>query len=124
IFLVYGRMHYAYQLLAHLSIPHFSYEAALLLVYGFGRCGHRQIHSLLYVMELTDEYLPECLGMLIMVLVFFRIVAIWLLIRAVNPLENRRTRLTRISGFLKDLQRGGGRLLDGFSSQNASYSYD
>ena len=90
---MYDRMHYVYQILAHFSIPHFAFEAALLIIYGNGRCGEREVQVLLHAMSLTDEYLYSCFAMLTVNLVLYRVVAIWLMVKRVNPPEDRRMRM-------------------------------
>lgn len=96
------RMHYVYQMIASLSYSRFAIEGSLLLEYGFGRCEEGQIQALLMWMGLADDgvYYYWCLFMLIVNGVFYRLVALWLLVRFANPNEKKVEK--KIANFCQD----------------------
>lgn len=74
------RLHYIYIFLANGSLARFSFEALILLQYGFGRCSEKEIQPFLYLMQIDDEHYKTCLLMMIANIVITRIVALWLII--------------------------------------------
>lgn len=91
-----SQLHYVYQMMSFFSIPRFSFHIPMLLQYGFGRCVGKEVSSMLYMLELDDQdYLPN-LGLLLFNVVLYRLLALYLLIRQVNPVENRKKRVARI----------------------------
>ena len=92
-------LHYVYQWLSTFSTARFIFEAVMLKIYGFGRCGPKEIQPLLYTMNLVDEDYPRVIGMLIFTAVVYRIIAFYLLIVHANPIENRRKRVIRIAKY-------------------------
>ncbi len=56
-------------------------------------------------MSLTDDDYAFCIAMLVGNLVLYRVVALWMLSSKVNPKENRRQRVERITGYVKALEK-------------------
>lgn len=98
-------LHYFYQLISLISLPRFTLESLFLLEYGFGRCSPRQIQPVLYWMNLTDDDYFFCIAMLIGNLILYKVVALWMLIEKVNPKENRRQRVERITSYVESLEK-------------------
>lgn len=93
-------MHYWYQFLAQFSVLRFMNEALFQLQYGFGRCGPNELSAVLYKMMLPKDkhgqYFYHCLRMLVFQIVFYRALALGVLIFKSNPRQNRRSRGKRI----------------------------
>ena len=105
-FLPLAQLHYIYQFIANFSISRFVFEAALLLQYGFGRCGPKQIQPILYTMSIDDGHFYYCIQMLLVNLVLYRGLAIYLLMVKSNPVQNRRQRVARLVGYQSGLKPG------------------
>jgi len=101
--LTYSRLHYVFQFMSNFAISRFIFEAIMLSIYGFGRCGPDEIQQLLYIMNLTDGDIFHCIQMLLFNILFYRIIALVLLIRRVNPVENRRKRAEKLTEHRKQL---------------------
>ena len=82
-----------HQFVANFSVLRFNFEALTLLQYGFGRCGQREIQPILYMMAINDGDYYRALIMLTFLALMYHILAIILLIRSVNPIEDRRKRI-------------------------------
>ena len=93
--LTYNRLHYVYQFLSNFAISRFHYEAIILLLYGFNRCAPKEIQIILYSMSLVDDDYYNCVWMLLFNIVFYRTVAIVLLIRQANPFQDQRSRTVK-----------------------------
>ena len=103
--LAHARLHYIYQFVSNFAVSRFMFEAALLLVYGFGRCREgREVNLLLYDNLLRDEDFTHCIRMLLLNIVLYKAVAMYLLIRSANPVENRRKRVARIEKYVETLK--------------------
>ncbi len=89
-----GEMHYVYQLLSWFSIPRFTYETVSLLVFGFGRCKRgEEVSAMLYTLSLSDEDEGDYyrnLGILLCNVLFYRSLALYLLIRKVGGSKNQK----------------------------------
>lgn len=93
------KMHYIYQFLSHFGLSRYILELFTLLQYGFNRCQPREVQGVLYSMSITDaDYYPDIL-MLVFNVILYRLFAIYLFIRRVNPIENRQKRISRISQY-------------------------
>lgn len=79
-FIVIERLHYVYRFLSNVSLARFSFEALILLQYGFGRCTEKEIQPFLYLMQIDDEHYQTCLLMMIANIVITRFIALWLII--------------------------------------------
>ena len=99
------RLHYFYKFLSQISIAKFTFQAGVLLEYGFGRCQRNEIQTLLYSLGINDDYYHYSIWMLVFNLMLFRIIAIVLLICKANPQENRRHRVKRIAVHNQQLQK-------------------
>ena len=75
----------------------------MLLQYGFGRCGPKEIQQLLYSMTLTDSDYPHIILMLILQIIFYRLLAIYILTARLNQIGNRKTRSQRIVRYRENL---------------------
>ena len=102
--LTYARLHYVYQFISNFAISRFIFEAVMLLIYGFGRCAPNEIQQLLYAISIRDEDYTHCIRMLVFNIVVYRVIAIYLLMGKVNPVENRRQRVERIVDYIGSLQ--------------------
>lgn len=90
------QMHYIYRMLSLFSIPRFAYHLPILLQYGFGRCRDKEISSMLYMLDLHEtDFMPN-MGMLLLNILLYRSLSLYLLIRQVNKVENRKKRVARI----------------------------
>ena len=102
-FIPLARMHYIYQLLGIISPIRYMFEALLVLIYDFGRCGKHEIQPVLYEMSIGDNsdgsYFYHAILILILNIIFYHTVAIILLIKRVNPVENRRKKINQILTF-------------------------
>lgn len=98
-------MHYAWQVAATFSIPRYLLESLMILQYGYGRCkGEKQISAVLYGMNISGDEKRiywDNLRMLLLNAVIFRLIALWLLVRKMNPIENRKRRVERIETYQK-----------------------
>ena len=92
-------LHYVYRFISNFAFPRFTLESILLLQYGFGRCTSRQIQPVLYLAELEDEHYSAGVLMLIANLLLYRLIAVLLLVRRVNPVERRQQRVSRIQEY-------------------------
>ena len=99
-----SRLHYLFRFVSNIAISRFAFEAAILLQYGFGRCGHREVQMFVYSLELDDDRLVTCIQMLIVDLILYRLIAILLLASKANSRENRRQRSERIAMYQQGVQ--------------------
>lgn len=90
------QMHYIWQILSTFSIPRFTFETAMLLQYGFGRCANNEPNIVLYTLNIDDGDYIRNIAMLILLILFIQTLSFCMLIRRVNPIENRQKRVTRI----------------------------
>ncbi|KPM08599.1 ABC transporter sub-family G-like protein 16 [Sarcoptes scabiei] len=98
-------LHYMLQAISNLSICRFMIEGVMVLQYGFGRCGPKQLQVVLYNLDITgDHYFYHCLKMLIFQIFVFRILALIVLAIKSNPLENRRRRVKRIIDYHQQIK--------------------
>lgn len=95
-FVMHFEMPYIYQMLSVFSIPRFIFESSLLLLFGFGRCREKEVNIVLYNMNFHDDDYFFSIGMILFNIVLYRSLALYVLIRRVNPVENRRKRIARI----------------------------
>src|SRR5882724_3426885 len=47
--------HYSFKLLSEISFVRLSFESIMIVIYGFGRCGDREISTVLYGMDIEDD---------------------------------------------------------------------
>lgn len=92
-------LHYVYQFASSFSVSRFVFEATLLLQYGFGRCGPKQLQLILYSMSIDTSHFYHCILMLVLNFFMYRLIAIYLLIKKANPSHNQRTRIARIEKY-------------------------
>lgn len=102
--LSFSRLHYIWQFISNIAVSRFIFEAVMLLIYGFGRCASNEIQQLLYTMAINDSYYSHAIMMLIFNIVFYRVIAIYLLCCKGNPVDNRRQRVARISNYVEKLE--------------------
>ncbi|KAH7636495.1 abc transporter sub-family g-like protein 3 [Dermatophagoides farinae] len=111
-------MHYGYQFVAQFSVLRFINEALFQLQYGFDRCNTGEISIVLYKMMLSrdeqGQYFYHCLRMLLFQIVFYRSIALGVLIFKCNPQQNRRTRGHRIRESFRQRQSLRSNQLDTF----------
>ena len=92
-----GISHYAFKLITTFNIFRYQIEAIYFLVYGFGRCGHREIQVLLYRIGLThDEQFYHSIMMTAINAILYQTIALSLFCFYHNPFQNRRKRIERI----------------------------
>lgn len=72
------------QLLSNLTLFRHTLEGLILRVYGFARCGEREVQPILEFMELTDADYPVILFKLLINLIFWKGLALYLLVKKVN----------------------------------------
>ena len=93
--------HYLYQLLSNLSIPRWAMQVLMLLQYGH-RCTDRQIQPLLYWLGATEEDLLWSVLMMLFNLLFYRTLALWMLVSKANSAgKGRRRQLKNFSNSLQ-----------------------
>lgn len=91
------RLHYIYRFLANGSLARFSFEALILLQYGFGRCSEKEIQPFLYLMQIDDNHYRTCLLMMIANIIITRIVALCLLINISKSSDEDSQRKRKIN---------------------------
>lgn len=69
----------------------------MLLQYGFGRCANNEPNIVLHTLNIDDADYFRNIGILLLLILFFRALALFLFIRRLNPIENRRKRVARIA---------------------------
>ena len=90
-------VHYFYQIIAYFNTSRWLHEALILLQYGFGRCGKKEIQAILYIMHIYhDEYFYKCVTMLFANMLLYRTLALLVLLAKSNPMKNRRKRAEQI----------------------------
>ena len=93
--------HYLYQLLSNLSIPRWAMQVLMLLQYGH-RCTDRQIQPLLYWLGATEEDMLWSVLMMLFNLLFYRTLALWMLVSKANSAgKGRRRQLKNSSNSLQ-----------------------
>lgn len=98
-----ARAHYVYQFISNFAFARFTLESIILLQYGFGRCAKKEIQPVLYLMDLEDEDYTTGILMLIFNLIVYRYIAFALLLRKMNPIENRQLRGKRLQAYQLNL---------------------
>ena len=89
--------HYAFKLITTFNLFRYQIQAIYFLVYGFGRCGHREIQVALYRLGLFhDEHFYYCIMMTAVNAILFQSIALLLFLIYNNPFQNRRKRIERI----------------------------
>ncbi|KAH7637213.1 uncharacterized protein LOC124495078 isoform X3 [Dermatophagoides farinae] len=98
------RLHYIFQFLSYFAPTRFGLEAILLLQYGFERCRKKEVQKILLKLKMEDNehefhetYFLSTIIMLIFNMLFYRIIAILVLLIKTNRYENRRRRAMRIA---------------------------
>ena len=89
--------HFAFKLITTFNLFRYQIQAILFLIYGFGRCGHREIQVLLYRLGLIhDEQFYYSIMMTAVNAILFQSIALLLFLIYNNPFQNRRKRTERI----------------------------
>ena len=89
--------HFAFKLITTFNLFRYQIHAMLFLVYGFGRCGNREIQVVLYRLGLIhDEHFYYCIMMTAVNAILFQSIALLLFLIYNNPFQNRRKRTERI----------------------------
>ena len=109
-------LHYVYQFISNFAVIRFVLEPFLLLQYGFGRCTSKEIQPILYQMSLVDEDFPYSILMLIFSVIVYRLIALVLLIKSSNSIQNRRKRVLNVVSYQKQLSTFG--IESGFGVHN------
>lgn len=91
-FVPFDEMPYIYKLLATFSIPRYTFQSAILLLFGFGRCQGQYVSSVLYSMNINDADYLSHIFMLLLNILIYRSLALYILIRCANPDENCKKR--------------------------------
>ncbi|XP_046916781.2 uncharacterized protein LOC124497203 [Dermatophagoides farinae] len=93
----YALSHFAFKLITTFNLFRYQIEAILFLVFGFNRCGHREVQVLLYRLGLQhDDYFYHCIVMTAINALLYQTIALSLFCIIHNPFENRRKRIERI----------------------------
>lgn len=90
------KLHYVFQITAKLSWFKYVIDLTLLQLFGFGRCGHRQVNVVLYRSHLMDEDFYSLFIQMTLLTIAMRVVALIVYLKMMNPVENRREREHRI----------------------------
>ncbi|XP_046913707.2 uncharacterized protein LOC124494563 [Dermatophagoides farinae] len=105
------RLHYIFQFLSYFAPTRFGLEAILLLQYGFERCGKKEVQKILLKLKMEDNehefhetYFLSTIIMLIFNMLFYRIIAILVLLIKTNRYENRRRRAMKIQDAYEKLK--------------------
>nr|XP_027196357.1 ABC transporter G family member 16-like [Dermatophagoides pteronyssinus] len=110
--------HFAFKLITTFNLFRYQSEAMLFLVYGFGRCGHREIQVVLYRIGLIhDERYYYVIIMTAVNAILFQSIAILLFCLYNNPFENRRKRVERIE-YLNQRQLPSKVIIPGLTCSN------
>lgn len=91
LYIPFYKLHYIYQYVANFSVVRYCYEAMMILQYGFGRCGPKEIQATLHMMQINDDHFYTCIVMIIFNLVLNRVIAIGLLVYKSNPANNEHS---------------------------------
>ncbi|XP_075585843.1 uncharacterized protein LOC124495081 [Dermatophagoides farinae] len=105
------RLHYLFQFLSNFSPTRFGIEAFSLLQYGFNRCRRKQVQKILYLLGMENDehehhssFLMNTIIMLTFIVLFYRILALLLLIMKTNRYECRRKRAQNIANYHRNLK--------------------
>ena len=107
-----GQMHYLWQVGATFSVSRYLLESLMVLQYGFGRCLPRvEVQAVLYAMDIDIEgesgsrnFYAFNLAMLALNCLLFRLLALWVLVRRANPIDDRKGRVERLEEYRKKLK--------------------
>lgn len=86
-----NKLNALYRFMANFSLTRLNFEAFILLQYGFDRCKEREFQPILYAMQLEDDDFNRNIIWIAINLVLWRVVALWLLTRRVQPKESNRS---------------------------------
>ena len=110
--------HFAFKLITTFNLFRYQSEAMLFLVYGFGRCGHREIQVVLYRIGLIhDERYYYVIIMTAVNAILFQSIAILLFCLYNNPFQDRRKRVKRIE-YLNQRQLPSKVIIPGLTCSN------
>ncbi|KAH9404149.1 ABC protein, sub ABCG [Tyrophagus putrescentiae] len=107
-----GQMHYLWQVGATFSVSRYLLESLMVLQYGFGRCLPRvEVQAVLYAMDIDIEgesdsrnFYAFNLAMLALNCLLFRLLALWVLVKRANPIDDRKGRVERLEEYRKKLK--------------------
>ena len=73
------------------------HEAIYTVIYGFGRCGHREFSIVLYRFNIkNDDHFYYCIRQMVINAIIYHCLAFFTLIFRSNSMQNRRSRIEKM----------------------------